>query len=403
MTGPNAPLSGLRVLDMTRVLSGPFCTLTLGDLGAEVIKIEDPRHGDEVRQMHVSEKLGLSSYFLAVNRNKKSVAIDITKPEGRDAVLEIAKRADVLVENYRTGVMQRRGLDYDTVATVNPGIVYCSISGYGRHGPDKDRPGYDPVVQAESGFMSLTGEPDGDPMRTGVSIIDVIAGLFAGEAILAALVERERSGKGQFIDVPLFDTSVNMLVHAAAAYLVDGRVLGREGNISPNAMPVGVFRAADGPFMLAMTSDRQFRTFSDRVLDRSELADDPAFADNPSRVENRERLVELLNGIFGARDRDHWIGRCREAGIPAGPIRDVAEALTSEEVAGRDLITTTPHPTAGDVPGVRSPMRLSRTPVVEAVVAPGLGEHTEAVLRDLAGYGDTEIERLRQVEAIRRD
>lgn len=401
MSVSKGPLHGIRILDLTRVLSGPYCTLTLGDLGAEIIKIEEPTKGDDVRAMHISEQHKISSYFLGLNRNKQSVAIDIRTPEGREVILELAQKSDVVVENFRAGVMERNRLGYDTISKIDPSIIYCAISGYGREGPDKDRPGYDPVVQAESGMMSLTGEPDGDGMRTGVAIIDIITGLFASEAILAALYERERSGQGQFIDVPLFDTSINMLNHAAMAFLLDGRVIGRAGNSNQTAMPVGVYQAADGAFSIAMASDRLFDRFCREVLEKPELAGDPDYKDNPSRVKNRVQLDFVLGEIFAEATRELWLDRCDKAGIPAGPIRDVGEALTSPEVARRDLITYTTHSSAGRIPQVRSPMRFSRTPVVDPTGAPLLGEHTDTVLRDLLDRDDRDIEQLRRAGVIR--
>ncbi len=401
MTSSPAPLDGVRVLDLSRVLSGPYCTLTLGDLGAEIIKIEEPTRGDDIRGMLISETLGLSTYFLGLNRNKKSVGLDIRTPEGCEVILDLVRKADVVVENFRAGVMERNNLGYEEIAAVNPSIIYCAISGYGRDGPDKDRPGYDPVVQAESGLMSLTGEPDRDPVRTGISLIDIMTGMFAGQAVLAALYEREQSGKGQFIDVPLFDTSVNMLSQAATTYLADGTVMGRVGNSNLNAMPVGVFHATDGAFTLAMTTDRQFERFCNEVLDQPALADDSDFGSNASRVDNRERLETILVETFKQGPRAQWLQRCAAAGIPAGPIRDVAEALESPEVAGRNLITEALHSSAGHVRMVRSPMHFSRTPVVDPVGAPLLGEHTEAVLRDLLGHDDDRITKLRAAGAIR--
>ena len=401
MSVAKAPLNGVRILDLTRVLSGPYCTLTLGDLGAEIIKIEEPTKGDDVRSMHVSEEYGISSYFLGLNRNKKSVAIDIRTSKGREIILELAQRSDVFVENFRAGVLERNGLGYDTISKTNPTVIYCAISGYGRKGPDKDRPGYDPVVQAESGLMSLTGEPDGDGMRTGVALIDIITGLFASEAILAALYERERSGEGQFIDVPLFDTAINMLNHAAMAYLLDGRVLNRVGNSNQTAMPVGVYHATDGSFSIAMTNDRLFNKFCQEVLQRPELSEDPDYRDNYSRVKNRVQLDAILGDIFATNQCDHWLERCAKADIPAGPIRDVSEALTSPEVARRGLITYAEHSSAGRIAQVRSPIRLSRTPVVTPTAAPLLGEHTAEVLCDLLGCDAETVVNLRQTGTIR--
>ncbi|MDD9902951.1 MAG: CoA transferase [Rhodospirillaceae bacterium] len=400
MTKAPAPLDGVRVLDLTRVLAGPYCTLTLSDLGAEVIKVEEPTRGDDIRGMQISERLGISSYFLGLNRNKKSVGLDIRTQEGRDVILDLVQRSDVLIENYRAGVMDRNGLGYDSIKAANSSIIYAAISGYGREGPDKDRPGYDPVVQAESGLMSMTGEKDGAPMRTGISMIDIITGLFAGQAILAALYEREQSGKGQYVEVPLFDCGVNMLSQTAMAYLVDNIVMSRVGNASEAAMPVGAYQATDGGFTMALTSDRQFAAFCTTVLEQPELADDTDFATNPARVANSGRLDSLLRETFATAPRDHWLSRFAEAGIPAGPIRDIGEALRSPEVEGRNLITDAPHSSAGRVPHIRSPMHFSRTPVIDPVGAPLLGEHTEWVLRDVLGRSETDIDNLRKAGAI---
>jgi len=395
-----APLDGIRVLDLTRVLSGPYCTLTLGDLGAEIIKIEEPTRGDDVRGMQISKSLGISTYFMGLNRNKKSVGLDIRTPEGRGIILDLVRRADVVIENFRAGVMERQDLGYDVINDANPRIIYAAISGYGRDGSDKDRPGYDPVVQAESGFMSMTGEPNRPPVRTGISVIDIITGMFAGQAILAALHERNQSGKGQFLEVPLFDTAVNMLSQAASAYLIDGEVMTRVGNSSEAAMPVGAYQANNGGFTMAMTTDRQFERFCETVLKRPELADVPAYKTNANRVRNRDELDAILIETFASKPREHWLQLCAGAGIPAGPIRTVGEALTSPEVEGRNLITKAMHSSAGSIPQIRSPMRFSRTPVVDPVGAPLLGEHTELVLRDILGRSDHDIETLRKSGTI---
>ena len=400
MTAAPAPLHGLRILDLTRVLAGPYCTLTLSDLGAEVIKVEEPTRGDDVRGMQISERLGISTYFLGLNRNKKSIGLDIRTPEGREVILDLVQRSDVIIENFRAGVMDRNGLSYDIIKKCNPAIIYAAISGYGREGPDKDRPGYDPVIQAESGLMSMTGDKEGAPMRTGISLIDIITGLFAGQAVLAALHEREQSGEGQYLEVPLFDSGVNMLSHTASAYLIDGLVMGRVGNASEAAMPVGAYQAADGSFTMALTSDRQFGIFCEKVLERPTLADDPEFATNTARVANSKRLDNLLRKTFATAPRNHWLALFATAGIPAGPIRDVGEALRSSEVANRNLITDAPHSSAGRVPQIRSPMHFDRTPVVEPVGAPLLGEHTEWVLRDVLGRSDINIKKLRKSGTI---
>lgn len=393
-------LGHIRVLDFTRVLAGPYCTMTLADLGAEVIKIEEPERGDDTRGFQISESLGISTYFLAANRNKQSVAIDLRNEEGRELVLRMVPKADVVVENFRSGLMERRGLGYDALAAINPALVFCSISGYGREGPLKDRPGYDPIVQAESGFMALTGEADGPPIRTGVSIIDIITGMFAAQAILAALLARQQTGTGQRIDVPLFDTGVNMMLHGATAFLVDGLVLGRPGNGNLLAAPVGLFETADGQIMVAMTTDRMYHRFCETILERPDLIADPRFADNPSRVRHKHVLDAEINRIFAGDSRDNWVAKLRQEGIPAGIVNDPGQALSSSDVADRGLITRSPHATAGSVPGIASPMHLSRTPVREPVGAPVLGQHTAEVLARLADCDDARIAALNQAGVI---
>ena len=384
-------LDGIRVLDFTRVLAGPYCTLIFGDLGAEIIKIENPEGGDDTRGFNVSPLLEFSTYFLSVNRNKKSVAIDIRTDAGQDAIRSLVANADVVIENYRTGVMDRYGIGYDDLSAINPNIVFASISAYGRDGPLKDRPGYDPIVQAESGFMSLTGEPDGEPMRTGVSIADMFTGMFAAQAITAALFSRDKIGRGQRIDVPLYDTAVNMLHHASGAYLIDGVVTGRYGNGNILAQPVGLFMAADGPIMIAMTNNRLFKRFCEEVLGRPEIMEDARFLDNAARVVNRDALTSELNAIFEADSRANWITKMAAAGIPAGEVRDVGQALTSEETLARKMIVEQSHPRFGQVQGIRSPMMLSETPVRDPVAAPDLGADTDEVLREVAGDSDEQI------------
>ena len=384
-------LDGIRVLDFTRVLAGPYCTVLLGDLGAEIIKIENPEGGDDTRGFNVSPTLEFSTYFLAVNRNKKSIAIDIRTEAGGEAIHALAANADIVVENYRTGVMDRYGIGYEDLSAINPRIIFASVSAYGREGPLKDRPGYDPIVQAESGFMSLTGEPDGEPMRTGVSIADMFTGMFAAQAITAALYVRDKIGRGQRIDVPLYDATVNMLHHASSAYLIDEVVTGRYGNGNILAQPVGLFMAGDGPIMIAMTNNRLFKRFCEEVLERPEIMDDPRFADNSARVAHRDELIGELNAVFGKDTRANWIAKMASAGIPAGEVRDVGQALTSEETQAREMIVDQPHPRLGTVPGIRSPMMLSETPVRDPVAAPDLGADTDEVLREIAGYDADQI------------
>ena len=393
-------LAGIRVTDLTRVLSGPWCAMQLADLGAEVLKVENPAGGDDTRSFLSPARDGHSTYFLTVNRNKKSIAVDITRPEGAEIVRGLARLSDVLLENARTGALDRRSVGYEALAAENPRLVYCSISGYGRSGALAERPGYDPVAQGESGFMSLTGEPDGPPMRTGVSLVDIMAGMYAAQAVLAALVARERTGRGQRIDVPLFDTAVAMTSHAATAWLEGGVDIGRPGNSNLVAMPAGLFEAADGPVMITVTTDRLFRRLAGEVFRRPELADDPAYATNAARMENREALTAAMNDILKADTRDGWIARMRAAGIPGGPVRSVPEAFASEEMALRGMVAAQAHSALGEVRAVRSPVALSGTPVRAPAGAPLLGEHTGACLAELLGYSPGRIARLRREGTI---
>jgi formyl-CoA transferase len=375
--------------------------MTLSDLGAEVIKVENPRGGDESRSFRPPSFGDESSYFLAVNRNKKSIVLDVGTPEGQAVARELAAKADVVMENFRTGVMERWGMDYATLAAADPSLVYCSISGYGRDGALADRAGYDPVIQAESGIMSVTGEPDGDPMRMGVSLTDIIAGLFAGQAILAALYHRRETGRGQRIDVPLYDTGAAMLVPFASAFVTAGHEFTRFGNSSPFAQPIGLYQACDGPFVLTVGNDALWRRLCVEVLGAPELPEDPDFRSNETRAGNEPRLTAILNDIFASDTRDNWIARMRGAGIPAGPIRTVGEAMNSAETEARGIVRQAPHAAAGAVPVVRSPMNLSATPVRDPVGSPLLGEHTEEVLRGVLGYDAERIAELAASDVVR--
>lgn len=385
------PLAGIRILDLTRVLAGPFCTMMLSDLGAEVIKVENPAVGDETRHFKTPGREGESPYFMAINRNKKSLAIDFTKPEGAAAVKALAAKSDVVIEAMRTGTMDRYGLGYDDLKESLPGLIYCSISGYGRTGPLKDRGGYDPVAQAEVGLMALTGEADGPPMRVGVSLFDVMAGQYAAQAILAALFARGRTGKGQSIDVPIYDSSLSVILPYHARYLVEGIDETRVGNSSLVAQPLGVFEAADGQILLTIAGDALFVKFCRTAIKRPDLLEDDRFANNAARVTNREALKVVLDAIFSSDTAENWLERLRAAGIPAGPIRTTGQALDSYETQARGLVLQAPHASEGTVPVVRSPLAFSGTPVRSPVGAPLLGQHSEEVLQQTLGYTATEV------------
>jgi crotonobetainyl-CoA:carnitine CoA-transferase CaiB-like acyl-CoA transferase len=386
-----APLTGMRVADFSRVVAGPLCTMTLADLGADVVKIEHPDGGDDARGYRPPERHGLSAMFIAVNRNKRSVALDLGTGPGRAAARELCDRADIVVENFSSGVMEKFGLDYGTLSRERTDLVYASISAYGRTGPYRDRLGYDPVIQAESGFMSMTGEPHRDPVRTGVPMIDVATGMIAAQAVLAAIFHRLRTGQGQFVEVPLFDTGFVMTLHASVGCLATGHRPTRIGNGSVVTHPIGIYQARDGGFFLAIAGERVWAKFVADVLGRPDLMVHADFASNAERVRHKEALDDVLRPIFATETREHWVERCRAAGVPGGEIRSVPEAYASDEARSRGAIGHAPNAAYGDVPDVRSPLRLSASPVRDPVGAPLLGQHTAEVLSEWLGWTDREI------------
>ena len=388
--GAPTALDGLLVVDFTRVVAGPACTQTLADFGAEVIKIENPDGGDDTRHYEHADLAGESAAFVSLNRNKRGITLDLTKPEGCDVARELIARADVVVENFSSGVMKKYGIDYASVAPNNPRLVYCSISAYGRQGPFASRPGFDPITQAESGFMSLNGFPDGPPVRTGPPAVDLLTGMSACNAILLALFARDRLGRGQHVEVALFDTAVAMTQFYGMAYLMTGVNPSRQGN-SPNGSPsVGVYEASDAPFYIACANDRLYRRLVVEVLGRPDLASGE-FGDRRSRTANKERLRAILTGIFVQDLRENWVTKMKAANIPVGFLRTVEEAFNSPEVRERHRVSQIPHPAAGSVPNIESPINLGLTPVVDPVAAPLLGEHTKEVLRKTLGYDDARI------------
>lgn len=397
--GAPTALDGLLVVDFTRVVAGPACTQTLADFGAEVIKIENPEGGDDTRHYEHADLAGESAAFVSLNRNKRGIALDLTKPEGCEIARELIARADIVVENFSSGVMKKYGLDYASVALSNPRLVYCSISAYGRQGPFASRPGFDPITQAESGFMSLNGFPDGPPVRTGPPAVDLLTGMSACNAILLALFARDRLGRGQHVEVALFDTAVAMTQFYGMAYLMTGVNPSRQGN-SPNGSPsVGVYEASDAPFYIACANDRLYRRLVIEVLGRPDLASGE-FGDRRSRTANKEKLRAILTGIFVQDLRANWVTKMKAANIPVGYLRTVEEAFNSPEVRERHRISQIPHPAAGSVPNIESPINLGLTPVVDPVAAPLLGEHTKEVLRKTLGYDDAHIAALSEAGAF---
>ena len=393
-------LDGLLVVDFTRVVAGPACTQTLADFGAEVIKIENPEGGDDTRAYEHAEIGGESAAYISLNRNKRGIALDLAVPAARDVARELIAKADVVVENFSSGVMKKFGLDYDSVAPANPRLVYCSISAYGRKGPFASRPGFDPITQAESGFMSLNGFADGPPVRTGPPIVDMATGMSACNAILLALIARDRVGRGQHVEVALFDIAMSMTGFYGMAYLISGANPGRFGN-SPNGSPtVGLYEAADGPLYMACANDRLYRRLVTEVLDRPDLITDPDFATRRARTANREKLRAIIAGVFASDQLENWMAKMKKANIPVGYLRTVEQGFNAPEARERHRLSRIPHPTGGMVPNIETPLNMALTPCVDPVAAPLLGEHTNDILRKRLGYGDARIAELAEAGAF---
>ena len=382
---PRGPLHGLRVLDLSRVLAGPLCTMVLGDLGADVLKVERPGTGDDTRAWGPPWAEGPagreSAYYLCVNRNKRSAAVDLASDQGRALVRRLAADADVLVENFAPGRMEAWGMGYDALASANPRLVWCSITGYGSGGPQAGRPGYDFAVQARAGWMAVTGEPDGAPMKTGVAVVDVLTGQNAAIAVLAALRERDASGRGQRVEVALFDSALAGLVNVTQAALVTRREPARFGNAHPTIVPYQAFEAADRAFVVAVGNDAQWRKLCAALGDDA-LAADPRLATNPGRIAHREEVVAALAETFRARPAAEWLARMEAAGVPCAPVQTVREALADPVATERGGTWPMEGATYGRVDTVASPLRLDRTPASARHPAPALGEHTEAVARE---------------------
>jgi formyl-CoA transferase len=388
-------LQGVRVVDLTRVLAGPFCTMMLGDLGADVIKIEVPGRGDDTRHWGPPfTQGGESAYFISANRNKRSLTLNLKSERGQAVLRELIAKSDVLVENFRTGTLARWGLDYDALQQLRSGLIYCTITGYGITGPYRDRPGYDFMVQAMSGFMSLTGPADGVPTRAGIAIADLGTGIFASSAILAALFARERTGEGQHIDMSLLDSQVAMMTYAASNYLVSGELPKRYGNGHPNIVPYQEFQARDQQFAFAAGNDNQWGKFC-RAVGRGEWAEDERFATNSARLRNRATVVAMLNDLFGTQDAREWLSLCEKIGIPAAPINDLAQLFADPQVQARNLRLEIAHPTAGTVPLLASPLNVITSPPAQYYPPPLLGEHTDQILRTMLGYDEEAIVGLR--------
>lgn len=388
-----APLAGRRVLDLSRVLAGPWCTMILADLGADVIKVENPHGGDDTRGWGPPYAGGESAYYLCANRNKKSIMIDLACADGQAAVKALAAKSDVLVENYKLGGLEKYGLDYASLSSAFPGLIYCSISGYGRNSPRAAEPGYDYVIQAEGGLMAINGDIDRPPVRVGVAVADLFTGMFAAQAILAALIAKDRDDVGQHIDMALFDSQLAMLANVGSSCLVSGEEPRRFGNSHPSVVPYQTFDTADGGIVIAVGNDHQFGILCNELLGRPDLANDPRFATNAARVENRDGLIPLLKPLIAAHPSDWWLTNLKKAKVPCGAVRPMTAALAAPETIARDMVQTVVHARAGTVPLIGSPLKLGSTPVVAPVAPPMLGEHSREILSELLGYNDEQVAR----------
>ena len=394
------PLSDVTVLDLSRILAGPYCSMMLGDLGADVIKVERPGVGDDTRGWGPPEAGGEAAYYLCTNRNKRSLTVDIKAPEGREILRKLAKQSDILIENFKVGTLEKIGLGFEDLKKINPGIVYCSVTGFGQTGPYKDKPGYDFVIQGMGGIMSITGDPDGPPMKVGVAIVDITAGLFACSSILAALRHREKTGKGQYIDISLLDAMVSWLANVGSNYLVTGKKPVRFGNAHPNITPYEPYNTKDGVHItLGVGNDRQFQTFC-KLAGIEEVAEDQRFATNAQRVRHRKELAPILEGKMLERTSEEWLRELDNLKIPCGPINTLDNVFSDPHVLARDMVAEIPHPTAETLKMVASPMKLTDTPCEITRHPPLLGEHTAEVLQEKLAYSSEKIEELRKENIV---
>ncbi|WP_124221538.1 CaiB/BaiF CoA transferase family protein [Aquisalibacillus elongatus] len=381
-------LEGIRVLDLSRVLAGPYCSMILGDLGAEVIKVEAPGGSDETRKWGPPFQEEVSAYYLCANRNKKSLTVNLKTPAGQQIIKKLVQNSDVLLHNFKTGTMDRLGLSYENLKSINPKIVYCSITGFGETGPYQNFPGYDFIIQAMSGLMSITGDESSGPQKVGVAITDILTGLYAAIGIQAALLERTRSGQGQKLDLSLYDSAVSSLINIASNYLMSGEIPERLGNHHANIVPYQTFKTSDGEMVVAVGNDQQFAKLT-QMVGLPELSSDPKFLTNPDRVDYRDELTTLLQERFLQHSTEYWTRRCRDNHIPCGPIQNLQDLENDPQLKSRDMLIEADHPTAGSIRMVGSPLKLSRTNVNYQHHPPDAGEHTDEILKQLGFDEDT--------------
>lgn len=394
------PLAGIKVLDLSRVLAGPWTTMSLADLGAEVWKIENIQGGDDTRAWSVPNYKGASTYFLCANRGKKSLALDLKSPEGLNIIYELAKQADIVVENFRAGTVERLKIDYETLKALNPGLIYCSISGYGQTGPEARRPGYDFVVQAESGLMSITGQTDGEPMRIGVAMTDIVAGMVATQSILAALYQRKTTDVGQFVDISLFECALNTLINVGSAHLNGRHVPKRFGNAHPTVVPYQIFECSDGAFALAVGNDRQFAILCEKIIALPELAADDRFKTASGRALNRSELIPPMAERFRTQTREYWMAECLKMGVPAGQVKTVPEAFESPNVVARNVVQTLESPYLGPVSLVRPAQGLEAQKHASYKAPPMLGEDSTSILEDVLQFDKAKMAELIEAGVI---
>ncbi len=404
----SGPLTGIRVLDLSRILAGPWATQVLADYGADVVKVEHPERGDDTRHwgppyLNPEQSDPLSAYFLSANRGKQSIAIDITSEKGQAIIKRLLTDSDVLVENFKVGGLKKYGLDYDSVKLINPGLIYCSITGFGQTGPYANRPGYDAIIQGMGGLMSITGEADdklgGGPQKVGVAVADLMTGMYAVSAIMAALIHRQSSGEGQHIDLALLDTQVAWLANQNMNYLISGDSPTRQGTSHPNIVPYQAVEASDGYFMIAVGNDRQFQRFCS-VIGRIDLADDHRFKTNASRVNNREALLALLKPILLTGSCQHWLAALEAENVPSAPINTIEQVFADPQVQSRQLLQSLQHPNIGCIPQVANPVKFSKTPINYQRPPPKLGESTWQILKD-KGFSDSQIIQLVELGVVK--